>query len=76
MLVVSLKSPIDPADREAIDRVARDVVLDTYRTARALKSHEQASFDAALQAYQRNFPHVPGALARQAVACIIDSAVA
>ena len=72
MLVVSFKSSIDVSDREEIDRVARNVVLDTYRTVRALKSQGQASFDAALQAYQRNFPHVPSALAKQAVACIID----
>ena len=76
MLLVSLKSSIDLADREEIDRAARAVVLDTYRSARAQTSQEQAGFDAALQAYQRNFPHVPGALARQAVACIIDGMAA
>jgi hypothetical protein len=72
MLVVSLKSSVDVVDREEIDRTARNVVLGTYRTARAQKSQGQASFDAALQAYQRSFPHVPSALAKHAVACIID----
>ena len=74
MLTVSIKSSIDDSAREDVDRLARHLVLDTYRAVRQTDAAAQAGFDAAVQAYQRQFPHVPGALAKQAVACIISGA--
>jgi hypothetical protein len=74
MLVVSATAAAETIDRGDIDRVARQIVLDIYQSMQhdtALPS--QARFDAALEAYQRSFPHVAKALAQHAVAFIIAS---
>ena len=64
---------VGPVDRESIDQMARDVVLEAYRQTDLEKSSAGEAFEAALAAYQRCFPSVPKALAQQAVLFIIDS---
>jgi len=72
MLLITKTATTDRIDREDIDRAARELVLHEYRTTLPWDDMaEQVRFDAALEAYQRSFPHVPKAVARQAVAVIL-----
>ncbi|MBV9824388.1 MAG: hypothetical protein JO001_01710 [Alphaproteobacteria bacterium] len=73
MLLVTATTVIGAVDRERIDQMARDIVLDTYRLTETIDTDKEAAFDAALSAYQRNFPSVAKAVARRAVLFIIES---
>ena len=73
MLLVSTAAVIGPMERERIDQMARQVVLGSYRQTGTVEIGVDAAFEAALAAYQKSFPSVPKAVARQAVLFIIES---
>jgi len=60
-------------ERDAVDRQARQVVVDAYRTACRQSLLERDAFDRALAAYRKRFPNVARDAARHAVAYILTS---
>ena len=71
MLLVSPVTTNPEADRKAIDRKARRIVLAAYLRARAQQGERDHAFDRALASYRKTFPHVPKELAGHAVAFIL-----
>ena len=60
-------------DRQAGDEQARQVVLQAYRDACGSMRGAESAFDAALDDYMTNYPHISRTLARHAVAYILST---
>ena len=71
MLIVSRPTRAAQENRQEVDQLAQQIVFTSYRMACGDDTESQTGFDAALQAYRKNFPHVPKSVARQAVAYIL-----
>jgi hypothetical protein len=71
MLTVSMTSEVSELDRATIDKAARNLVLNAYRSVRPSHQDLQANFDAALETYRRAYPHISKEIARHAVAYIL-----
>jgi hypothetical protein len=57
--------------RDAIDEIARQIVLDAYRE--GCRARSPKPFDEALKLYLRRYPHIGKELAGHAVAHILAS---